>query len=126
MSLITDTDALAALCARLADTPFICLDTEFMRESTFWPKLCLVQIAGPDGVASAVDPLADGIDLAPLLDLLNDDLATTRMLRFNANQADTYEKLMRMIGALEHEQLQAYQKEYPEVFPEGPQAPQQD
>ncbi|MDP6953523.1 MAG: ribonuclease D [Alphaproteobacteria bacterium] len=72
MSLITDTGALAALCARLAETPFICLDTEFMRESTFWPKLCLVQIAGPDGVASAIDPLAEGIELAPLLDLLND------------------------------------------------------
>ena len=72
MSLITDTNALAALCARLADAPFVCLDTEFMRESTFWPKLCLVQIAGSDGLASAVDPLADGIDLAPMLDLIND------------------------------------------------------
>ena len=72
MSLITDTNALAALCARLADAPFVCLDTEFMRESTFWPKLCLVQIAGPDGLASAIDPLADGIDLSPMLDLIND------------------------------------------------------
>ena len=72
MALITDTDSLAALCARLAEMPFVCLDTEFMRESTYWPRLCLVQIAGPDGVAAAIDPLAEGLDLAPLLALVND------------------------------------------------------
>lgn len=69
MQLITDTNALAAFCAKLADDPFIGVDTEFMRERTFWPKLCLVQVAGPAD-AAAIDPLADGIDLAPLLELL--------------------------------------------------------
>ena len=71
MTLITETSALAELCTRLAEEPFICVDTEFMRESTYWPKLCLVQIAGPDGVGSAVDPLAEGISLEPMIELLN-------------------------------------------------------
>jgi ribonuclease D len=69
MQLITDTDSLRTFCAALADSPFVAVDTEFMRERTFWPKLCLIQIAGPEA-AAAVDPLADGIDLAPLLPVL--------------------------------------------------------
>ena len=68
---ITDTPALAAFCRRLADAEFITVDTEFMRERTYWPRLCLVQVAGPDE-ARAIDALADGIDLAPLFDLLAD------------------------------------------------------
>lgn len=71
MSVITTTDALAALCERLSGADYLTVDTEFMRETTFWPKLCLVQIAGPDE-AAAIDPLADGIDLSPLFGLLND------------------------------------------------------
>jgi ribonuclease D len=69
MQLITDTPALAAFCSQLAEDPFIAVDTEFMRERTFWPKLCLVQVAGPTA-AAAIDPLAEGIELRPLLDLL--------------------------------------------------------
>jgi ribonuclease D len=69
MSVITTTDELAAFCARVANGPFVTVDTEFMRESTYFPKLCLVQLAGPDE-AQAIDPLANGLDLAPLLDLL--------------------------------------------------------
>ncbi len=69
MQLITDTDTLRGFCDAIADSPFIAVDTEFMRERTFWPKLCLVQVAGPE-VAAAVDPLADGIDLGPLLAVL--------------------------------------------------------
>ncbi|RXZ66423.1 ribonuclease D [Pelagerythrobacter rhizovicinus] len=70
--LITTTDALAALCERLAKSDFVTVDTEFMRENTYWPELCLVQIAN-DEEAAAIDPLADGIDLAPLLDLMCDN-----------------------------------------------------
>jgi len=70
--LITTTDALADLCERLAQSEFVAVDTEFMRENTYWPQLCLVQIANTEE-AAAIDPLADGIDLAPLLDLLTDN-----------------------------------------------------
>lgn len=69
MGLISDSETLAAFCARLAEAEFVTVDTEFMRERTYWPILCLVQLAGPDE-AMAVDPLAPGIDLAPLFDLL--------------------------------------------------------
>lgn len=69
MTLITDTASLAEFCARQSETPYIAVDTEFLRESTYWPKLCLVQVGGPDG-AAAVDPLAPGIDLAPLTALM--------------------------------------------------------
>lgn len=70
--LITTTDALAELCARLANSRFVTVDTEFMRENTYWPELCLVQIAD-EHEAAAIDPLAPGIDLAPLLNLLVDN-----------------------------------------------------
>jgi len=70
--LITTTDALADLCERLSKSEFVTVDTEFMRENTYWPELCLVQIAN-DKEAAAIDPLADGIDLQPLLDLLTEN-----------------------------------------------------
>lgn len=73
--LITDSAALADLCARLADADFVTVDTEFMRESTYYPELCLIQIADVNE-AAAIDPMAPGLDLAPLLDLLveNEDV----------------------------------------------------
>ncbi|MES2095516.1 MAG: ribonuclease D [Pseudomonadota bacterium] len=67
--LIEDNAALANLCTRLAQSDFICVDTEFMRESTFWPELCLIQIADVNE-AAAIDPMLPGIDMTPLLDLL--------------------------------------------------------
>ena len=70
--LITDTETLAALCERLAQHDFVCVDTEFMRENTYYPLLCLVQV-GNEEEAAAIDPLASGIDLAPLWDLLTDN-----------------------------------------------------
>ncbi|MBO0904642.1 ribonuclease D [Jiella sonneratiae] len=71
MHLITTTAALAELCHRFANSPFITVDTEFIRETTFWPELCLIQMASPDeGVI--VDPLAPGIDLSPLFELMSD------------------------------------------------------
>ena len=66
---ITTTEALAGLCARLANEEFITVDTEFMREKTYYPELCLVQLAGTDDVA-VVDAMAPGLDLAPLGELL--------------------------------------------------------
>lgn len=70
--LITTTEALHDLCERLSRAEFVTVDTEFMRENTFWPELCLVQIADTEE-AAAIDPLAPGIDLKPLLDLLVDN-----------------------------------------------------
>jgi len=70
--LITKSEELAALCSRLAKSDFVTVDTEFMRENTYWPDLCLVQIAD-ENEAAAIDPLADGIDLSPLLELLTDN-----------------------------------------------------
>ena len=67
--LVTGTAALAALCERLAAEPFVTIDTEFMRERTYYPELCVVQLAGSEDVA-VIDALAPGLDLAPLGALL--------------------------------------------------------
>ncbi|MBV8889898.1 MAG: ribonuclease D [Alphaproteobacteria bacterium] len=72
MDLVTDTAALAAFCARQQGADFVAVDTEFMRERTYWPILCVVQIAGPEESA-AIDALAADIDLAPLLALMADE-----------------------------------------------------
>jgi len=71
MTLITETDALARFCERQKGTSFVAVDTEFMRERTYWPILCLVQVAGPEE-AAAIDALAPGIDLSPLRGLMAD------------------------------------------------------
>ena len=72
MTLITDTEALAAFCARMHAERFVAIDTEFMRDRTYYPRLCLVQVAG-ESEAVAIDSLAPGIDLTPLLELLADE-----------------------------------------------------
>ena len=69
MTMIPDSAELAAFCQRQAEAEYITVDTEFMRDSTFWPKLCLAQLGGPEE-AVAIDTLAPGMDLAPLLDLM--------------------------------------------------------
>jgi ribonuclease D len=75
MQTITTTEALAAFCLEAAGEPYVTVDTEFLRERTYYSKLCLVQLALPgkgDERAVLVDPLAEGIDLAPLFDLMRD------------------------------------------------------
>ncbi|HEY1300384.1 MAG TPA: ribonuclease D [Stellaceae bacterium] len=69
MTIITTSEELAQFCDRQHGAGFVAVDTEFMRERTFWPVLCLVQIAGP-AEAAAIDALAPGIDLDPLLALM--------------------------------------------------------
>ncbi len=69
MTLLTDTCAVAEFCRRMADAAFVTVDTEFIRERTFWPQLCLVQIAGEEE-AGAIDALAPGMDLAPVFELM--------------------------------------------------------
>ncbi|MDB5695663.1 MAG: ribonuclease [Sphingomonas bacterium] len=73
--LVTDTATLSELCARWAKADFITVDTEFMRENTFFPELCLIQVADVNE-AAAIDPMAPGLDLAPLLQLMvaNEDV----------------------------------------------------
>jgi ribonuclease D len=72
--MIETTEALEEACAQLAPHDFIAVDTEFMRDSTYWPKLCLIQVAGGD-VEVLIDPLAKGIDLKPFYDLMvNEDV----------------------------------------------------
>lgn len=71
MRIVESTADLKDLTGELASAPYLALDTEFMRDSTYWPKLCLLQIAAP-GVAAIIDPLADGIDLTPFFELIAD------------------------------------------------------
>jgi ribonuclease D len=72
MTPITTTADLAAFCNQLKGQEFVAVDTEFMRETTYWPKLCLIQAATRD-VEGVIDPLADGIDLEPFLEILRDE-----------------------------------------------------
>lgn len=69
MTPITTTADLQAFCDKIKDQPFVAVDTEFMRETTYWPKLCLIQAAAPNAEA-VIDPLADGLDLEPFLEIL--------------------------------------------------------
>ena len=67
--MIETTAALAEACTELAKSEFITIDTEFLRETTFWPELCLVQMASPT-LEVLVDPLAKGLDLTPMFELM--------------------------------------------------------
>ena len=69
MNLITRTEELAEVCARLGSAEFVAVDTEFMREQTFWPRLCLIQMAG-GGTEALVDSLTPGMDLTPFFELM--------------------------------------------------------
>lgn len=71
MRIISTTDDLAAFSRELRAAPFAAVDTEFMRERTYWPVLCLIQAAAA-GVEGIVDPMAEGIDLSPFLEFLGD------------------------------------------------------
>jgi ribonuclease D len=93
--LVTESSELAALCERLRGEPFVTVDTEFMRERTYWPELCVVQLGGKNDVA-VVDALAPGLDLAPLGALLAD---TAVVKVFHAARQDV-EIFLQMFGAV--------------------------
>ena len=93
--LITDSAELAALCDRLRSEAYVTVDTEFMRERTYWPELCVVQLGGKSDVA-VVDALASGLDLAPLGALLA-DAAVVKV--FHAARQDV-EIFLQMFGAV--------------------------
>lgn len=69
MKLLTENDALAAVCERFSRHEFVTVDTEFLRETTFWPKVCVIQLASPEE-AVAIDALSDDIDLTPFFSLM--------------------------------------------------------
>jgi ribonuclease D len=72
---ITEQSALEDLCGRLAEADFVCVDTEFHRETTYWPELCLIQAAAP-GVEGLIDPRAEDLDIGPFLNLIASDRQT--------------------------------------------------
>ena len=96
--LITESATLAALCATWREADFITVDTEFMRESTYRAKLCLLQIGPPESEPVAVDPLANGIDLGPLYDLL---VRAPVLKVFHAARQDV-EVLLPLAGGVPH------------------------
>jgi ribonuclease D len=98
MTVITDQAALNALCHELAAHSWITIDTEFLRDKTYYPTLCLVQVAAPEGPAYAIDPLAKGLDLSPLFDLM----ANEKVLKvFHAARQDL-EIFVNMAGKVPH------------------------
>lgn len=76
MMVISTQKELNAFCKKLSREKFITVDTEFLREKTYFSKLCLIQVSGPDKQAQAIDPLVEGLDLNPLFDLLFDENIT--------------------------------------------------
>src|SRR4051794_22338214 len=83
-TLISSTEQIDAFCRRMGSETFITVDTEFMRERTYWPELCLVQIAGEKEVA-VIDAQASGLDLTPLGNLF----ANERLMKvFHAARQD--------------------------------------
>jgi len=75
MPVISESSALELACKRLSRFDYVTIDTEFMRETTFYPKLCLIQLAGPED-AVIIDPLAPELDLTPFLALMRDESIT--------------------------------------------------
>jgi ribonuclease D len=70
MRIVESTEALAALVTDLSGASYLALDTEFLRDQTYYPRLCLIQVAAPGGIEGIIDPLAPGLDLAPFYELL--------------------------------------------------------
>ncbi|ALJ13813.1 ribonuclease D [Sphingopyxis macrogoltabida] len=96
--LIETSTALAEFIGLIKDSDFIAVDTEFMRENTFWPELCLIQVANSEH-AAAIDPMANGIDLKPLLDLLVDNEEVLKV--FHAGGQDV-EIIFNLTGKTPH------------------------
>lgn len=70
MRIVETNEALGAFLTELSSAPYLALDTEFLRDQTYYPKLCLIQVAAPGGLEGIIDPLAPGMDLAPFYELL--------------------------------------------------------
>ena len=97
MKIIDNTADLKAVCAGLADAEYITLDTEFLRTNTYWPILCLIQVAGPED-AYIIDPMADGIALDAFVDLM----ANEAVLKVLHAARQDMEIFLHDFGALPH------------------------
>ncbi|MCB1471854.1 MAG: ribonuclease D [Rhodobiaceae bacterium] len=96
--MINTTRALQDACQSLAGNRFITIDTEFLRDTTFWPKLCLIQMASPQGDLCLVDPLAEGLDLAPFFELMRNEAV---LKVFHAARQDI-EIIFNLSGSVPH------------------------
>ncbi len=97
MNLTDRNDELAEVCARLASAPFVAVDTEFMREQTFWPRLCLIQIAS-DGTEALIDSMAPGLDLTPFFELMVNE----RVLKVFHSARQDIEIVHHLAGVIPH------------------------
>jgi len=94
--LISSTDDLAALVSRMNVHDFVAVDTEFMRENSYWPDLCLLQIATPDE-AAAIDPKAEGLDMSPLLELLVENHDVLKVFHAGGQDLEIIHNLTRKV-----------------------------
>ncbi len=92
INLIVEQSALDAFCCDIADAAYISVDTEFLRESTFWPKLCLVQVA-TQKYSAVIDPLASNLDLAPLLKIMANP-SVTKVFHAARQDIEIFHRLM--------------------------------
>lgn len=97
MRIITKTAELKKFAQEISDKTFIAVDTEFMREKTFWPILCLVQVAA-DGAEAIIDPLAENLDLGPLLELLKKS-SVTKVFHAARQDIEIFYRLMGEVPA---------------------------
>ncbi|MFM8377517.1 MAG: ribonuclease D [Phenylobacterium sp.] len=112
MTPITTTAELETFCAKVRGQDFVAVDTEFMRETTYWPKLCLIQAATPDAEA-VIDPLAEGIDLAPFLEILR-DASITKVFHAARQDVEIFNNLKAMPASLFDTQVAAMAAGYGE------------
>lgn len=97
MQIITTTPELAKVCERMARHDYVTTDTEFMREKTYWPILCLIQAATPEE-AVIIDPLADTLDLSPFLELMADS-SVTKVFHAARQDLEIFYRLMKTLPA---------------------------
>jgi len=97
MKLISRNDELAEACVKLGQAPFVAVDTEFMREQTFWPRLCLIQMAA-NGSEVLIDSLAPGLNLTPLFELM----VSERVLKVFHSARQDIEIVHHLAGVIPH------------------------
>ena len=114
MQIITSTNDLTTLCSKLHNSDYVTVDTEFMRESTYWPDLCLIQIAS-DTEEAIIDPLSKDLDMSALYDLMADTsvVKVFHAARQDADHATCLRLVTRtrtkQLDSLSHSEIQTIQ-----------------